>query len=252
MPRLSALSNPTGLIDIEKSRITIILDESAKRLAFSLARLDLSGIEVHPAVSVVVIVKRGNSEERVYLGEVSDWNKGFVVLSEIADEGTWLFRVLLVQAADSLLVAAAENIRPDGQGDTTSFIALEPAELGQRPWEIQILESDGRAILRFNKDIYHSSVEAEADKFFTGLILPEVVRRLAEWLARDPAKLSESTWEDFKAWLLLHGITDEPSEDNEEEQADWSTRVTAAFCNRFKIATQLLEARKKEEKDEDS
>jgi hypothetical protein len=246
MPRLSALSNPTGLIDIERNRITIVLDESGGRQAFSLARLDLSGLEIHPAVSVVVIVKRGNSEERVSLGEISNWNKGFVVLNEISEEGTWLFRVLLAQPEGMLLVAAAENIRPDGQGDSTSFIALEPAELGQRPWEIQIIENDGRAILRFNKEIFHSSGEAEADKFFTVLVLPEVVRQLAEWLAREPARLSEPTWEAFKAWLLLHGITDEPSEDSEEEQADWCKRVTAAFCDRFKFATQLSEARKKE------
>ena len=246
MPRLSALSNPTELVDIEKSRITIVLDESGNRLAFSLARLDLSGLEIHPMVSVVVIARRGNSEERVCLGELPSWNKGFVVLNEVAEEGTWLFRVLLAHPGDMLLVAAAENIRPDGQGDSTSFIALEPAELGQLPWEIVILENAGQAVLRFNKEIFHSSGEAEADNFFTVLVLPEVVRRLAEWLANDPAKISEPTWAAFRSWLLLHGITDEPSENNEEEQADWSKRVTAAFCERFKFAARLSEVRKKE------
>jgi hypothetical protein len=249
MPRLSALSNPTGIVDIEKNRITIVLDEGRKRLAFSLARLDLTGLNISSSVSIVVVVKRGNSEERVSLGGVAGWNKGFVELNEVSDEGTWLFRILLVEPGDTIITAAAENIRPDGQGDSSSFIALEPAELGQRPWDVHILESDGRAILRFNKEIYHSAGEAESDKFFIGLVLPEVVYKLASWLAREPARLSEPAWEEFKTWLVLHGISDEPSEQSEEDQDDWSKRVVAAFCERFNFAANLSEARKKMEEE---
>lgn len=244
MPRLSALSNPTGIVDIDRSRVSIVLDESSKRLAFSLARLDLSGLKLISTLQVVVVVRRGNSEERVELGSSSDWNKGFFVLSEIAEEGAWLFRVLLVQPGGAQLAAAVENIRPEGQEDAASFIALEPMELGQRPWEVAILENEGRAILRFNKEIYASSGEAEADKFFICLVLPEVIRQLTYWISNDPAKLSEPTWEAFKTWLVLHGITDEPSEDSQEEQEDWCSRVSAAFCDRFRFASQLSEARK--------
>lgn len=243
MPRLSTLSNPTGLIDLEKHRISILIDEGNKRLAFSLARLDHADLALPPGLNVVVVARRGNAEERVDLGPVASWNKGFIQLTELGDEGTWSFRVLLVKSGSAKLAAAAENIRPEGQGDSSSFIALEPADLGQRPWEISVLEQEGRAVLRFNKEIYQSSGEAEADKLFIGLILPEAARQLAAWVARNPAVLADPPWEPFKAWLEFHGITEDPDEDDVDKQDEWCAIVVNAFCERFQFVAMLREAR---------
>lgn len=245
MPRLSTLSNPTGLVDIEKQRLNIIVDEGGQHLAFSLARLDLSNLTLQLPLNVVVVARRGNAEERVELGPVSTWDKGFRTLSELGDDGTWAFRVLLVQPGSAKLVAAAENVRPEGQGDSSSFIALESADLGQRPWDIQILEQDGRAVIRFNKEIYHSAGEADADKFFIGLILPEAIRRLAEWVADTPNVLEDSVWEPFKSWLTLHGITEEPDAENPDQKVSWCNEVVHAFCERFEFAAQLRDLRTK-------
>jgi len=245
MPRLSTLSNPTNLVDIEKQRVSILIDESNKRLAFSLARLEIADLSLPSGLNVVVVARRGNAEERVELGPVVNWNKGFAQLTELGDEGTWSFRVLLVKPGSAMLAAAAENIRPEGQGDSSSFIALEPADLGQRPWEIRILEQEGRAVLCFNNKIYHSSGEAEADKFFLGMILPEAARQLAAWVARNPSALADAAWEGFRDWLALHGITDEPNEENVDAQDEWCATVVSAFCERFQFVTMLAEARSK-------
>lgn len=246
MPRLSTLSNPTGLVEIDRNRISIVVDESGKQLAFSLARLDLDGLNLQAGLHVVVIARRGNSEERLELGSVLGWDKSYKKLNEIAEEGIWTFRVLLVVPGNSKLVGAAENVRPTGHGDSSSFIALEAADLGQHPWEIYIEESDGRAVIRFNKTIYMSPAEADADKFFVNMILPEALRRVAEWVAEHPACLEEPCWEPFKNWLLQHGITDDPEEDHEEE---WCSEVVQAFCDRFEFATQLQELRAKREEE---
>lgn len=245
MPRLSTLSNPTGLVDIEKNRITIAIDETGKSLAFSLVRLDLSKLSLQPSLTVVVIARRGNSEERVELGSVANWDKSFRALTELGDDGSWSFRVLLVQAGSAKLVAAAENVRPDGQGDSSSFIALEPADLGQLPWEIQILALEGRVVIRFNKEIYHSAGEADADKFFISMILPEAIRRLSDWVAGNAWHLETAAWEPFKVWLTLHGITEEPDAYNLDSQLEWCNEIVAAFCDRFAFATQLRELRVK-------
>lgn len=245
MPRLSTLSNPTGLVELDKQRVGIMLDESAGRQGFSLMRLDLKELQLPSPLNVVVIARRGNAEERLELGSVSDWDMSYKSVSSVGDDGTWTFRVLLVQPGSPKLVAAAENVRPQGQGDSSSFIALEPAtDLGQRPWDIHILDQDGRAVIRFNKDIYASSGEAEADPYFTGLILPEAIRRVAEWVANDPAVLVEA-WEPFKAWMALHGITDEPESDTADARAEWTARVVHAFCDRFEFASHLRNVRMK-------
>lgn len=245
MPRLSTLSNPTGLIDLEKQRISILIDESNKRLSFSLARLDLGDLSLSSDLNVIVVARRGNAEERVDLGPIASWNKGYTNLTELVDEGTWSFRVLLVKPGSAMLAAAAENIRPEGQGDSSSFIALEPADLGQRPWEISVLEQEGRAVLYFNKEIYHSSGEAEADKFFLGMILPEAARQLAAWVARNPGALADPPWEAFRGWLELHGITDDPDENSVDAQDEWCATVVNAFCERFQFVAMLREARAK-------
>ncbi|RYG39068.1 MAG: hypothetical protein EON93_00815 [Burkholderiales bacterium] len=245
MPRLSTLSNPTGLLDIEKSRITIAVDEAGKALAFSLARLDISNLSVSPSLKVIVIARRGNSEERVELGPLSGWDRSFRQLTELGADGTWSFRVLLVQPGSAKLVAAAENVRPGDQSESASFIGLEPAELDQRPWEIEIVELEGRAVIRFNKKIYQSVGEADADKFFISMILPEAIRRLSEWIARNASALEDPVWVPFKDWLALHGITKDPDADSAEEQTNWCNEVVDAFCDRFEFASQLRDLRSK-------
>lgn len=241
MPRLSTLSNPTGLVELDKLRIGIALDESGSRPAFSLLKLDLSELSLPSPLNVVVVARRGNSEERIELGAVSEWDKGYQELSEIGSDGSWGFRVLLVQPGSPKLVAAAERVRPEGQGDSSSFIGLEPADLGQRPWEIVINETEGRAVIRFNKEIYVSPGAAEADSFFVGMILPEAIRRVAEFVSAAPGVLEEA-WEPFKQWLVLHGITDEPG-DTEDQRSEWCSQIVTSFCERFEFATRLKDLR---------
>lgn len=245
MPRLSTLSNPTGIIELEKHRVSLVLEERPGSFAFSLARLDLTGITLPPLLSVVVVVSRGNTEERHELGAAHSWDKGFHALSEIAEEGTWRFRVLLVPPGSAQLVAAAENVRPQGQGESSSFIALEAADLGQKPWEVDVIELEGRAVIRFNKDVYRSPAEAEGDRFFTGMVLPEAVRSVAFWVARNPGALEEPAWESFAHWLALHGISGGPDTESPEKQQEWSNDVVGAFCERFRFADQLRELRMK-------
>jgi hypothetical protein len=245
MPRLSTLSNPTGIVELDRGRVSIVLDERSGQLAFSLIRLDLSGLDIPPALNVVVVASRGNTEERQELGPASAWDKGFRALTEIADEGTWRFRVLLVPPASSRLVAAAENVRPEGQGQSSSFIALEAADLGQKPWEVALLDVDGRAVIRFNKDVYRSPADAESDKFFTAMVLPEAIRSVAAWIAANPVALEEEAWHPFAAWLALHGITDDPDPDSGDSQSEWCNKVVGAFCDRFHFADQLRELRTK-------
>lgn len=241
MPRLSTLSNPTALVDIDKNRVTIVTDEG-KSLAFSLARLDLSGLKLPSPLNVIAIVRRGNTEERVELGPVSAWDKSFRPLNEIGDDGTWAFRILLVEPGSARLAAAAENVRPDGTGESSSFIGLEAADLGQRPWEIVIVEMDGRVVIRFNREIYQSAGQADADRFFICMILPEAIRRLSEWIAANGA-IEDPAWEPFRIWLAMHGVTEYPDPQDEHQRETWCDEVVGAFCDRFEFASQLRQLR---------
>lgn len=245
MPRLSTLSNPTGLVEIEKQRLSVVLEDDKARRAFSLARLDLTDLKLPPQLNVVVIASRGNTEERVDLGPVQSFDKGFRTLNEIGNDGTWGFRILLVQPGSPRLVAAAENIRPDGQGDSSAFIAIERADLGERTWEVEVKELDGRAVIRFSQDMFQSSGEAEGNLLFVSLVLPEAIRQLAVWVA-SRGVLADAAWEPFKSWLTMHQITDEPDQEDTDSQQAWVDRVVEAFCNRFRFVSRFSEQKPKE------
>jgi hypothetical protein len=75
------------------------------------------------------------------------------------------------------------------------------------------------------------------------MILPEAIRRLAEWVAGNCSALEDPVWEPFKAWLTLHGITEEPDPESTELQARWCDEVVDAFCNRFEFVSQLRDLR---------
>lgn len=237
MTRLSTLSNPTGLKDLDKKIVEIVVDDRVAAASYSLVRLDLTGVELPPQSHVIVISRKGNSELRFDHGPITDWNKGFIDASELGSDGVWMFRVLVVAPGSAKLLAAIENIRPQGLGDSESLIALEPADdLGHVPWEFKVLELDGRGVIRFNRQVYANAGAVEADTRFACLVFPEAIRQLATWHTQNDGALAEAQWEPLKAWLTMHGITEEPMEsDSIEEKDGWCRAVVSAFCarNRF-------------------
>jgi hypothetical protein len=251
MPRLSTLSNPTGLVELDRKRIGLVLDDKGSAECYSLVRLDLSELTLPAHANVIVIARRGNAELRTDHGPASDWDKGLIDISEVGSDGAWKFRVLLVQAGVPKLVAAAENIRPDGLGDSESLIGLESAELGQLPWKLLVLEQEGRAVIRFNRDIYLSAAAAEADHHFACLVFPEAVRQLAEWHTRqEPTAIADPQWEPFRAWLALHGISEDPPDEGADEaKRDWCNAVASAFSSRHRVADRLREGRSRGSED---
>lgn len=235
MPRLSRLSNPTGLIDIEKHRISIVLDEHSVKPSYALSALDLTGLQLQPDLNVIVIASRGNSELRTNHGPISDWAKTFIDLSDLSQDGSWKFRVLLVPQGLKRILAAAENIRPNGLGDSDSIIGLEPAnDLEQIPWELKVLETEGRAVIRFNTKLFMNSGAAEADKHFICFVLPEALRQLARWHVDNSGAIADEVWQPFSSWLALLGVPTSPPEENANSGDEWCRMVVYAFCERFR------------------
>lgn len=240
MPKISTLSNPTGLIELKKHRVGVMLDEQRGISTYSLSKLDLEELALPHRLDVIVLARRANFEVRTSHGPVGDWNKGFIDISELGTEGSLSFRVLLVEPGSPKLIAAAENIRPNGLGDSESFIGLEPADLGQVPWELLVLESEGRAVIRFNRHIYSSPAVAESNTQFCCLVFPEALRRLGAWHLVHVGAFADEHWQPFKSWLLLHGVSDEPAEGWDPEQGDkWCRSIVNVFCSRIGVADQL-------------
>lgn len=247
MPSLSTLTNPTGLIEIDRQRIAIALDDRPGHLAFSLNRLDLEGLGLAPPLEVVVVARRGKAQKRMVLGNALDWSRALHDIRDLGVEGILRFRLLLVRPGNAQLVAAAESLRPQGDGTAEGFIGMEIADdLREVPWEICVLEQEGRAVVRINRAAYPSVAEAGASPWFGALVLPEAVRQLARWFAENPAVADQREWDGFKAWLALHGMDDDLPEDDGDRDA-WCRSVVQAFCTRWGFASQLRIHREREE-----
>jgi hypothetical protein len=243
MPRLSTLSNPTGLKDLDRRLVGLILDDTGAKSSYSLSRLDLQEVKLPTGTRVIVIARRGNAELRTDHGPIENWSKGFVDITELGSDGVWAFRLLFVVLGSPKLVAVIENVRPDGLGNSESLIGMEAADLGDVPWELQVLELDGRAVIQFNSKIYASVAQAAEDKHFWTLVFPEAIRRIAMVHASAPEKLDDSQWEPFRSWLSLHGITEDPDPEFSEEQREkWCREVVRAFCARHHVADILKSA----------
>jgi len=73
------------------------------------------------------------------------------------------------------------------------------------------------------------------------MILPEAIRRVAEFVSVTPGVLEEA-WEPFRHWLAFYGIADDPGE-SEDQRSDWCNLVVASFCDRFEFANSLKSLR---------
>jgi hypothetical protein len=240
MPKLSTLSNPTGLIELDKARISIGTADIQGRESYRILNLDLNGLAISTASKLVVIARRKSTELRTDHGPISSVNQAYVDISELVPNGSLRFRVLITESASPKLIASVENISPNGLGSSESFIGMEPADLEQTPWEFEVLQLEGKGIIRFNRDIYPNTGIAEADIHLSALVYPEAVRLLARWHADHPGALDDPQWIGFKDWLVLHGVNDEPEKEWDfEQKAEWSDTVANAFCKMYSIGSML-------------
>lgn len=244
MPSLSTLTNPTQLIEIDRKRVGIHVDDRPGRLSFGLARLELTGLPLPRPLQVVVIARRGKSQERFHLGSTEGWDRAPKDISGLGHDGVLLFRLLLVRQGDPKLIASAESLRAESDDSAEGFVGLEIADdLEEIPWEVVVLEQSGRAIVRISRRAYPSAGEAVADPGFCALVLPEAVRRLAQHVADDPDVLAQQEWFAFKSWLDSMKLGEPPCEDERER---WIGRILREFCMRWAFATQLGRMRQRE------
>lgn len=238
MGRVTTRSNPTNLKDIDKHRVGItLLEENGKR-SFSVGKLDFDDLKLDGQLQVVCIARAGSTSQRFPLGTISNWRKDPFALEDLDLSAPLQFRVLVRDDAPQL-VASAERVRLRDQGQAESLLPMEPADLGEEVWRL-IITDDG-PILQYNAAVFPSAAGVENYFPFGALVLPEALRRVMEYIAKEPAKLDDendpmSAW---SPWLDALGI--KPPEDDDEE---WPDQVVRAFCERHRFGskfTQLLQ-----------
>lgn len=239
MGRLSARSNPTGLVELNKTSVTISVLEVGGKRSFSIDKLDLAGVSAVGELEAVAVARAGNSSARFELGSVHALAGKQLPLHELDPSQPLRFRLLLKQKGASKLTATAENLRPRNDQQAESLLPMEAADLGERLWRVDV--SDGGPILLFNSKVFPSAAGAENYLPFVAMVLPEALRSVMAYISRQPECLEDDSgsWAVWAGWLLAMGVELPPEEDDDTIRREWCEDVVDRFCDRFSFATRL-------------
>ncbi len=246
MGRLSTRSNPTNLREIPKNRVNISVGQNGDGRFFVLDRLDIEGLKLGGDLSVICIARAGRSSQRYELGMVSSWSHESQSLAGLDASEPLRFRIVLHEPGNPRLVASAERIRPMDDSQSESLLPMEPADLGERLWRLD-LRDDGPVLL-INMTVFPSAAGVENFPPFGSLVLPEALHKVLQYIAANPSCLdddADEAWSGWSAWLEAMGA-EKPPED-EAEQDQWCREAVANFCQRHRFASKLREDLRKGE-----
>lgn len=237
MPKISRKSNPTGLTDIPKQNITISETLTPDGLEFRLARLEVAGLHLSPALKVVCVVRTGRNIQHFGLGTVGNLDRRKQQLTQASTDVSPVYRILLHEQGNPRLIASAENLRArqDGAGD--SILPIRCVDLGEEIWRLQLDGGAGPA-LAVNNRVFSSPQETEGRPWFIPMVLPQVLRDILHRLP-DTDEVWAQEWE---AWLISElgrSLPDLEEEDDPAVFRDWVDDTVQQFCQRFGILTEF-------------
>jgi hypothetical protein len=240
MARISTRSNPTNLIEIDKKRIGISLAEISGKQYFRFTRLDLDGLDLPSDALLICVARAGNnSYQRYDLGTVSLWKRDNLPLDSLDLSGSVRFRLLVHAGGDPQLLASAEKLRPVNEAESESILPMEPAELGELIWVLEVTEEG--PVLKFNSRVFPNAAGAESYLPFASVVLPEALRTILKIISDEPEKLDDEndSFSVWKNWLIGLGMGNVPAD--ETERNEWCDDVIQAFCRQHMFATRLIE-----------
>ena len=253
MPLVHHRTNPTRIQRIEKSAvgISLIRDEQAKPVSFSVNKLDLSSKQLPPAALVFVTVYSDVNELRQDLGSVAALKLGNdISLSSFGSANGLYFRIFVREPDGYRLLASCEGLQAnrDGEDDQSlrSLLWVEYEDLGEELWQMR-LSGGSRPILVLNdKHPMDLRAKLEArDPFIRALIVPHAIEQSLMYLAlNDPPDSDDSHWQnEWLRSLPIYGA-EEPPEKVEaladmQKVFDWARASASKYATRIRLGALL-------------
>lgn len=238
MARISTRSNPTNLIEIDKTKINIAVSETASQRSFRLEKLDVTKLDLPAESRVVCVARAGKTSRRFEMGTIENWNRDEFALDDLDRSEVLRFRILVHGATDPQLLASAENLRPKNEGESESLLPMEPADLGQLIWRLDMTEEG--PVLRFNISVFPSAAGTENYRPFGAFVLPEALRQVLRFISTHPDRLDDESdplhlW---KPWLDSLGAGTVPGTDDSDAD-EWCDSIVDVFCRKHRFASQM-------------
>ena len=241
MKRLSTRSNPTNLKELDRGLISIITSFNKDVPSFKIEKLSLDESGLNGDLNLIVVAKAGNTSQRVHLGTLSNYSlEPSYELDNLDTSAPIRFRLLIHGVNNPQLIASIEKIRPNNDGQSESLLPMEPADLGQRLWKLNI-DEDG-PVLQFNSNVFPNAAGTENYFPFTALVIPDALRQVLQFISNEPEKLDDEgdPWYLWGKWIKDIGANFPPLDtEDEQEKSRWCNDVVDIFCDKYKFADQL-------------
>lgn len=237
--------NSTGRRRIAKDRVKIIFEPSLDALAAPRARasLDLAGLDLPADARVSLEAYFRSSAMRFSCGSVGELNvPARMDLTDIDRGGAIQFRLLVIAADGSgKIIAAADGIRPAGQGDTDrqALLPVTETDLREEIWKIHVDERVGPRLL-LNSRVPGLAAKLRDEPLYQGLILPHALRAVLRNLPPEGQDDEDVSWgEDWRKFLKQLGVPDEPDVLDDDAREEWIEDTVENFSGLRKFAESL-------------
>lgn len=245
--RMKRSINHTGRKKILRDMVQIKLHDGAPP-TFT-AALNLDKLSLPDSADVYVEAYYAHSMQRFAFGTVGRAvPSADTSITEVDQGGRTSFRVKVVDNSGHVgrLLASAEKINPEGEGDDPArehLITVIQRDLGQTPWGLDLSE-DGftKPILKLNFLIPDAINQIRHNPTFQALILPAVVREVFAFIFWDcNGAADDGSWQ--SAWLDLgRRVTgrEPPDTDEPGEIREWVDEMLDGFARNHALNDRLV------------
>jgi hypothetical protein len=240
MPQISRTTNPTGLINVDRRHFIVRLNGNGADRQFAVARLDHEAAKLTPDTQVGCVAHAGNAEEYFQLGTVGSFDGGWQPIPGLDNGRPLRFRFLFTKSGTSKLVGYTDHVHAINEsGDLgPSLVDIEPTDLHGVLWRLELPSSGGgpseKPNILVDRSVFPSAFSAVKCTWFVALVMPEVMRRVANEIARTPDALDdEGNWmHSWKSFLdaLKVPAPELDNDSDEEEIGAWANDVADRFA----------------------
>lgn len=240
--RLSARSNPTGLKELDRNLISISTTLNKNNFLFKVEKLSINENFYNRDLKLIIVALAGKTSKRFDIGSLYKASIGAEHnISDLDMSSPLRFRLLIRDFDNPKLIGSIENIRPNSDDQADSILPMQPLDLGQRLWKLDIIENEG-PILFFNSSVFSNAAGSENYLPFATLVLPDALRQVMQHISNEPDILEDENdiWHPWGEWLDGIGAERPPNDVEDEASKNmWCNEVVEIFCNLHKFSDKL-------------
>jgi len=247
MKQISRRTNPTGLNEVDRRHFSLRLNDDGKSdRTFWLERFDFNAAGIPPGALINCVATAGASEQYFALGSASNFSRTARVIGEVVRNKPVRFRFVFHMPGEKKLIGFADGVRPiDESGNLGgSLVDIFPTELHGPVWELDLpvsnAEVSAKPCIFVERSIFPTATVAVKHHWFVGLVMPEVMRRIALRIAENAGALeNDDTWTGtWKSYIDQLGVG-APPDDEDDRVDEWAATVVRKFASSGQLRLQI-------------